>query len=140
MNIPRFWREIRQRYKGIGAECGNCNRVYFPPREICPECRRESFGKMKERELSGTGRVITYTQVHDPMPDFKMMVPYTMAIVEMDENVRITGQLVDVDYERVEPGMKVNVTIRKLGEESPSGIIYYGYKFVPAREKLSDQQ
>ncbi len=133
MTIPRFWREIRQRYKGVGVECGNCERVYFPPREVCPHCRRESIGKMKERELSGKGRLVTFTEIHEPMPDFKMMVPYIMAIVEMDEDVRMTGQLVDIDYDEVEQGMEVDVTIRRLGEESPSGIIYYGYKFVPVR-------
>ncbi len=133
MTIPRFWREIKQRYKGIGVECGNCQRVYFPPREVCPHCRRESIGKMKERELTGKGKVITYTEIHEPMSDFKMMTPYIMAIVEMDEDVRMTGQLVDIEYEDVEPGLEVDVTIRRLGEESPSGIIYYGYKFVPIR-------
>ncbi|MFO8109230.1 MAG: Zn-ribbon domain-containing OB-fold protein [Thermoplasmata archaeon] len=138
MNIPRFWREIRQRYKGIGVECGNCQRVFFPPREVCPSCRRDSIGKIKERELSGKGRVITFTQVHEPMPDFKMMVPYIMAIVEMEEDVRITGPLVDVDYEEVEEGMEVNVSLRRLGEESPAGIIYYGYTFVPRRSVPKD--
>ncbi len=133
MAIPRFWREIRQRYKGVGVECGSCGRVFFPPREVCPHCRRKSIGKMKERELLGKGRVVTFTEVHEPMPDFKMMVPYIMAIVEMDENVRMTGHLVDIEYAEVEPGMEVDVTIRRLGEESPYGIIYYGYKFVPVR-------
>ncbi|MFW6304488.1 MAG: Zn-ribbon domain-containing OB-fold protein [Candidatus Saliniplasma sp.] len=135
MTIPRFWREIEQRYRGIGVECENCNRVYFPPREICPHCRRESFGKMKERELSGRGKILTYTEVHDPHPDFKMLTPYIMAIIEMEEDVRITGHLVDVDYDEVEPGMEVKTTMRRLGQESPEGIIYYGYKFVPVREK-----
>ncbi|MFO7991607.1 MAG: Zn-ribbon domain-containing OB-fold protein [Thermoplasmata archaeon] len=134
MAIPRFWREIRQRYRGIGVKCGNCGRVYFPPREVCPDCRRESIGKMEEQELSGRGKVITYTQVHEPMKDFRMQVPYIMAIVEMEEDVRVTGPLVDVDYEDVDVGMEVDATLRKLGEESPSGIIYYGYKFVPAKE------
>ncbi len=131
MSIPRFWREIRQRYKGIGVECGNCGRVFFPPRSICPDCRRESLGKMNEREIVGKGKVITYTEVHEPMPDFRMQAPYTMVMVEMDEGVRMTGQLVDFEPEKVGYGMEVEAVLRKLGEESPSGIIYYGYKFRP---------
>ncbi len=133
MSIPRFWREIRQRYKGIGVECGNCGRVYFPPRAICPRCRRNSLGKMNELEISGRGKVVSFTEIHDPMPDFKMLAPYIMVIVEMDEGVRMTGHLVDVEPDEVESGMKVEATLRKLGEESPSGIIYYGYKFRPCR-------
>ncbi len=133
MSIPRFWREIRQRYKGIGTECGVCNRVYFPPREVCPDCGRDSLGDMKEREISGKGKVLTFTEVHEPMPDFEILSPYIMAIVEMDEGVRMTGQLVGVEFEEVKNGMEVEAVLRKLGEESPSGIIYYGYKFRPCR-------
>lgn len=133
MAIPRFWREISQRYKGVGSECPSCERVYFPPRVVCPHCRRESVGRMKERELSGRGKVLTYTQVHEPMPDFEMLVPYTMVIVEMEEDVRMTGHLVGVDYEDVEKGMEVKAILRRLGEESPGGLIYYGYKFIPVK-------
>ncbi len=133
MSIPRFWREIRQRYKGIGTQCGVCERVYFPPREVCPICGRDSMGDMKEREVGGKGKVVTFTEVHEPMPDFKILAPYIMAIVEMDEGVRMTGHLVDVEYDEVENGMEVEAVLRKLGEESPSGIIYYGYKFRPCR-------
>ncbi len=134
MGIPRFWREIRQRYKGIGVKCENCEKVYFPPRDICPECGRKSYNKMEEHELKGTGEIITYTEVQDPRPEFKDLTPYIMAIVEMEEGVRLTGHIVDVDYEDVEKGMKVEASMRKLGEESPDGLIYYGYKFWPLDE------
>ncbi len=134
MTMPRYWREIRQRYKGVGVECGKCGRIYFPPREVCPHCRRKSYEKMEERELSGRGKVITYTQVHEPLPEMKPMKPYIMVIVEMEEDVRVTGNLVNVDYEDVEIGMDVDVELRRLGEESPEGIIYYGYKFIPVND------
>jgi hypothetical protein len=32
-------------------------------------------------------------------------------------------------------GTKVRVTMRKLSEEGPSGVIHYGYKFIPVPEK-----
>ncbi len=88
---------------------------------------------MKEKELSGKGKILTYTKVHEPHPEYKMLTPYIMAIIEMEENVRLTGHLVDIDYEDVKPGMEVEVTMRRLGEESPNGIIYYGYKLVPVK-------
>ncbi len=140
MTIPRYWREINQRYKGIGSECGNCGKVYFPPREVCPECRRKSIGKMEDKELSGKGEVITFTEIHEPNPEFKMMTPYIMAIVEMEEGVRVTGHLVDANMEDVEPGMEVDVSMRRLGEESPEGLIYYGYKFWPADNHVPDEE
>ncbi|MFP3871773.1 MAG: Zn-ribbon domain-containing OB-fold protein [Candidatus Aenigmatarchaeota archaeon] len=138
MPIPRFWREIKQRYKGIGSRCKNCGVIYFPPRKICPECRRESFQNMEEYELEGKGEVVTFTEIHEPHPEFEMLTPYIMAIVEMEEGVRLTGHLVNVEMGDVEPGMKVEATMRKLGEESSKGLIYYGYKFWPLESKKND--
>ena len=37
----RVWRHIQQRYNLIGSKCTNCGRVFFPPRVICPDCRRK---------------------------------------------------------------------------------------------------
>ena len=62
--VPRFWREIPQRYNLISNQCGSCKKIYFPPRESCPYCRRKSMGKMKELKLKGTGKILTYSIIH----------------------------------------------------------------------------
>ncbi len=131
MSNPRYWRENPSRYTLLGSFCGNCNETMFPPREICPKCRRRSVGKIKQRRLSGKGSVYSYTVVHEPMPDFTLMRPYIMAVVEMDEGVRVTAQIVDCRQEDIKIGMKVEAIFRKLGEEGNAGIIRYGYKFRP---------
>jgi uncharacterized OB-fold protein len=43
----------------------------------------------------------------------------------------LTSQLIDVDPKKVEIGMRVGTTLRKVGEDGPAGVIYYGYKFRP---------
>jgi len=63
---------------------------------------------------------------------FEMQKPYVMAIIEMDEGVRLTSQLIDVKPEDVRIGMKVQASFRKLGQEGDAGVIHYGYKFRPA--------
>jgi hypothetical protein len=130
--IPRFWREIQSRYNLIGTKCGNCGKVDFPPRAVCPDCGRKSIGKMERLQLKGQGTVITYTVIHDAPKQFEMMKPYVMAIVEMDEGVRLTSQLLDVKPENVKIGMRVQATFRRLGQEGDAGVIHYGYKFRPA--------
>ncbi|MBX8635556.1 MAG: Zn-ribbon domain-containing OB-fold protein [Thermoplasmata archaeon] len=132
MSNPRYWRENPSRYTLLGSSCGNCNETFFPPRAICPKCRRKSVGKITPRKLSGKGKVYSYTLVHEPMPDFTLMRPYIMAIVEMEEGVRVTSQIVDCREEDVRIGMKVEAIFRRLGEEGSAGIIRYGYKFRPA--------
>ena len=133
--VARFWREIPQRYNLIGNECGSCGRVYFPPREPCPFCRRKSLGKMKELKLKGTGTVLTYTIIHSAPHNFEEQAPYPVAIVKLDEGPRVTAQIVDCDVNDVKIGMKVQSTFRKIQQDGNIGAIYYGYKFKPLRNK-----
>lgn len=133
MTIPRFWREISSRYNLVGMKCPHCKGTYFPPRTICPTCHRKSLGKMERTKLSGQGKVISYTVVHEAPEAFEMQKPYVMAIIEMDEGPKLTAQLIDCGEDEVKIGMKVTSTFRKLHAEGSGGIIHYGYKFKPLR-------
>src|SRR5207244_12227386 len=95
MAIPRFWREIQSRYNLIGTKCGSCGKVDFPPRAVCPACGRRSVGKMERLHLKGQGSVATYTVGHDPPTQLAMQKPDLLAIIQMDEEVRVPSQLVD---------------------------------------------
>jgi len=131
--VPRFWREIPQRYNLIGNQCGACNTIYFPPREACPQCRRKSMDNMKPIKLKGKGKVITYSIIHVAPECFEGQAPYPIAIVELEEGPRVTAQLVDCDPEDVNVGMLVESTFRKIQEDGYIGAIYYGYKFRPVK-------
>jgi uncharacterized OB-fold protein len=131
MSVARNWRETPGRYNLIGTKCANCGRVYFPRRSICPECRRSSLGRMEEFKLKDEGVVFTYSVIHEAPAENSRLKPYAIAMVRTDDGVLITGQLVDVDPEKIEIGMPVRAVLRKLGENGPSGIINYGYKFAP---------
>ena len=132
MAIPRFWREIPSRYNLVASKCLNCAMVDFPPREVCTRCGRKSIGNMERVKLSGRGQVVTYSIVHDAPKEFEMMKPYVLAIVQMDEGVRMTSQIVDCENAEVKIGMRVETAFRLLGAEGQAGIIHYGYKFRPA--------
>jgi len=134
-NVARFWREIPQRYNLIGNKCDSCKRVFFPPREACPYCRRKSMGKMKECKLKGKGKIITYSIIHAGPEAFEEQIPYPVAIVELDEGPRITTQIVDCNVSDVKIGMKVESTFRRIQEDGYTGAIYYGYKFRPIRKE-----
>ena len=66
--------------------------------------------------------------------------PYPLAMVELDEGARVTAQIVDVTPELVKRGMHVKAVFRKLGEDSESGIIYYGTKFAPVDEPEQEEE
>jgi uncharacterized OB-fold protein len=127
--VVRSWRHIRERYNLIGVRCKNCGTVYFPSREICPKCRRKT--EFEEIKLSGRGKVYTYSVVHVPPKDFEKQAPYVIAIIELEEGARITGQIVDCKPEDVYIGMPVEAVFRKIKEDGDDGVITYGYKFRP---------
>lgn len=125
MGVARFWREIPARYNLIGNKC-KCGALYFPPKEVCSECLSP---EQTEFQFSGEGKIVTYTVIHIAQEGFEKQVPYVIAVVELDEGPRLTGQIVDCKLEDVKIGQKVYSVFRKIGEDGKAGAIYYGYKF-----------
>lgn len=132
-SLSLVWRRIPERYNLIGKECQTCGTVYFPPRHVCPKCRRR--GKIVDRKMKGTGKVVTYTEVHVPPDGFEKQAPYLIGIVELDEGAKVTGQIVNCKRENARIGMKVEACFKRINEDGESGIILYGYKFRPVGEK-----
>jgi uncharacterized OB-fold protein len=127
MSVPRFWREIPQRYNLQANRCEVCAAIHFPPREVCPTCRRASIGKLRPVKLSGRGTVLEWTRVHKSAPGYEMQVPYLLALVQTEEGPVVTGQV--VDSPGVAAGDRVQAVFRRLGQDGDAGVIYYGTKW-----------
>jgi len=128
-STAKFWREQESRYNLEGTHCTNCGRFFFPPRSVCPECRRK--GIIELHKFKGTGEVVTYTTVYQAPRSLNRQTPYTLAIIKLDEGPRMLSEVI-CEPEAISIGMRVRAVFRKLGEEGERGIIYYGTKFVPA--------
>ncbi|MFH1786044.1 MAG: Zn-ribbon domain-containing OB-fold protein [archaeon] len=134
MSVPRFWREIPQRYKMMGTRCRGCKGVFFPPRIVCPVCKealKDGRTIMEDAELSGKGKIKTYTIIHVGPPEFAGQTPYAMAIIELEEGTSITGQVIDCNLDEVKIGMPVQAVFKRISTDGAEGVIYYGYKFRP---------
>lgn len=81
--------------------------------------------------MSGRGEVFSFTKMYHVPEGFDAQRPYTVALVKLDEGPMVTAQLTDVDQDRIDVGMKVEMVTRKLREEGSDGQIVYGYKFRP---------
>ncbi|MGB8952118.1 MAG: Zn-ribbon domain-containing OB-fold protein [Candidatus Aminicenantales bacterium] len=124
----RNWREIPQRYRLEAGKCKKCGFICFPPRLVCPQCGSREFEPVK---LVEQGKVMTFTIIRVPPHQFADQAPYAVAIVELDDGVKLMGQVVDSDFEDLKIGKRVKIEFRKISQEGESGILYYGYKFVP---------
>jgi len=59
-------------------------------------------------------------------------------MVQLEEGVRVTAQLTDVEPHEVEIGLRVEMVVRRLREYGPNGYLVYGYKFRPRIASRAD--
>jgi uncharacterized protein len=127
--IPRHWRLKQERYNLIGEVCPHCDYKIFPPKDVCPNCRGEAKTRFT---FSGKGTVWSFTTIYEAPTDFVDKVPYTVALVKLDEGPVITAGLTDIAPELVKIGMPVEMVTRILSDPDPGrGVINYGYRFRP---------
>ncbi|QQG49062.1 MAG: Zn-ribbon domain-containing OB-fold protein [archaeon] len=123
----QYWRIRDRYYRLIGSKCQNCGDEFFPPVYRCRGCGSE---KIKDKEMPKTGKILTYTQLHEPLPGFEAQAPYYLAVVRLSNGARVLSQVVDSPAEKVRTGAKVSATVRRVRVDGDSGQIVYGYKFV----------
>jgi len=126
-SIPLTWRRIPERYRLLGVKCVTCSSHYFPRRIVCPKCRRK--GKLEEVRYSGNGKVYSYTEINSPPAGFEDQAPYVLAIIELEEGAKVTGQVVDARISDVTIGSRVEQVFRVIQRDDPEGLIHYGFKF-----------
>lgn len=124
----KYWREIPQRYRLEANQCKNCGEKLFPPRLVCPECKSQD---MEPAKIAEKGKLLTYTKICVPPHQFVDQAPFAVGIAELDDGVKLTAQVVDCDFEDLKIGMRLKLEFRKIFQEGESGILCYGYKFVP---------
>ncbi len=90
--------------------CNACGEVFFYPRTYCPKCWSSDTEWI---EASGRGTVYTFTVVHqNDLPPFNERTPYVVAIVELEEGVRMTSNIEGIAPEDVRCDMPVAVAFR----------------------------
>jgi uncharacterized OB-fold protein len=99
-----FW-EGAARGELLGQRCADCKKLTHPPRPMCPAChsvRRETV------KLSGRGRVASWAIPRHPAP-IGFAEPPIIALIELEEGIRLVSNVVDVGTAGVHGGMAVEV-------------------------------
>ena len=101
-----FW-EAAARHELVLQTCSSCGTVRHPPRPVCPSCLSWEH---EWKPASGRGVVWSWVVAHPPvLPAFADKTPFNVAVVELDEGVRMVGNLLDVANEEIHEGMAVEV-------------------------------
>ncbi|MGD0477410.1 MAG: Zn-ribbon domain-containing OB-fold protein [Nitrososphaerales archaeon] len=124
------WRVKDRYYRLIGSRCQECGAEFFPPVYMCRRCGSENI---EDKEMPKEGKIMTYTQLHEPLPGFETQTPFYLAVVRLDNGARVLSQLVDSPDESVKTGARVRATVRRAKVDGDSGQIHYGYKFIVIR-------
>jgi len=109
-----FWAGCRE-HRLLAQRCVTCGHVRFPPSVLCPKCLGEQTEWVA---LSGRGQVYSFIIVHRPQhPAFLTDVPYNVAIVELQEGIRMHTNIVECPNEDLRIGLPVEVVFQKVDDE-----------------------
>lgn len=109
-----YWAAAREGRLLI-QRCQSCDRNIFYPRISCPFC---FSGELEWVEASGRGTVYSFSVVKNNSPSaFMADMPFVIAIVRLEEGVRMMTNIVGCDPEAVRCDMPVQVVFEKLTDE-----------------------
>ena len=101
-----YWDAAKEHRLSI-QRCADCQRSVFYPRSICPHCGSD---RLHWIDSSGRGTVYSYTVVHRAPGGFTDAVPYVVALIDLEEGVRLMSNVVDCAPGDVQIGEHVEVT------------------------------
>jgi len=107
-----FWNATREQVLVL-PWCTDCDRPFWFPREVCPRCLGS---KIEWRPSPGRGQVYAHTVEHKPVMLDAVFgdAPYCIALVQLDEGVRMMSNVVELDPLAVEVGQRVSVRWESL--------------------------
>jgi uncharacterized protein len=108
-----FW-EAARRHELVIQQCQECGLHRHYPQYLCPRC---SSPRWTWSPVSGRGHIYTFTVTHQPFSkSWGARTPYAVAVVELEEGVRMVSDLSDAEVDRVEIGQPVEVYFEDLAE------------------------
>lgn len=109
-----FWDSCRQG-KLLLQKCDRCWEYQFYPRGICANCWASN---VRWVQASGKAKVWTFTVTfQNNTPGFAQEVPYVLALVELEEGVKMFTNIVDCNPKEVQIGMPVEVAFIQANDQ-----------------------
>lgn len=98
----------------MASRCTKCGQRSFPPRADCERCLSPEFEWV---ELSGRGRLVTWSRISAAPAGFEAYAPYVLGVVDLDEGGRALAWLGDsLGEDALRIGMELRL-VPRLHEE-----------------------
>lgn len=118
--VKQFWENLAQN-KFTTTKCPKCGYLW-PPKTTCPTCGDKACEWV---ELKGSGEIYAVTKVGAAPPAYKSMIPYILAIGQLEEGPLVVARVENAQFEKLKIGTPIQIKIKKsFGVDS--------YVFVPA--------
>lgn len=109
-----FWEGLKAERLLI-QQCNACDHWVFYPRRHCPSCLAHD---LTWRDVSGGATLYSFTVARiATLPDFADEMPQKLAVVELDEGVRINTTLVGLDESEIQIGMRLQPVFAQVDEQ-----------------------
>jgi uncharacterized OB-fold protein len=96
--IFKDYNKALKQEKLLGLKCNDCGNITCPPMMVCAECASTN---QEIVQLSGNGKITTFTTSYIAAEGRENEVPYTIVMVELEEGPWIMGNLVSIDPKKV---------------------------------------
>jgi uncharacterized protein len=107
--------------KVMATRCKDCGTVFFPPRADCYKCLDSN---MDWTEVSGTGRLVTFSKLEYAPIGFGDDLPYAIAVLDYGD-YKVFGRIAgNVPEEEIRIGMEMTTVVNQL----PNGQMNYVFQ------------
>ena len=104
-----------------GTRCKGCGLVFFPPRADCYQCLSSN---MDWFEITGNGKLLSFSKLEYGPVGFEKDLPYTIAILDYGD-YKVFGRLApDLKESDVKVGMELKTVVNRL----PNGQLNYVFQ------------
>jgi uncharacterized OB-fold protein len=122
-SIEQYLKNIEES-KFKAYKCTSCGAVHAPPIGTCYSC---GGTEMTWTEVTGKGKLVSFTVIHVAPDEFAEEAPYFVAIVELEEGTRVTTRLKGFDPLKPDE-IPIGVSLVLDYEKGKTGKTYLAFK------------
>lgn len=105
----------------MGTRCKDCGLSFFPPRMDCYQCLTSN---VEWFEVSGKGKLLSYSKLQYAPIGFEDDVPYCIALLDYGD-YKVFGRIApDLRDDEIQVGMEMKTAVNEL----PNGQLNYVFK------------